>query len=254
MSLPRRLPIAAFAVVAVLGSAAVWAPPAAGADAPADCPAPAGLMQDTAKLPHLRARLAARQPIEIVAIGGASTAGKAAGSPDLAYPRRLQEALVRFYPGLPITVANKGVPRQSAAEMLARFPRDVLALHPVQVIWEVGIADAVRGTETDDFATALETGIARLKVRGIDVILMDMQFSRDVAAIIDFDSYLQALRRVAEIEDVAVFPRFEIMRSWSEEGVFHFDGVAPGERARLASRVYRCLGEALAKMIRRAVR
>lgn len=250
MSLLRRLPIAAFIVVAALGSAAARAMSSAGAG----CPVPAGLMRDAARLPHLRARLAARQPIRIVAIGGASTAGKAAGSPDLAYPRRLQEALARLYPGLAITVVNKGVPRQSAEEMLTRFSRDVLALHPVLVIWEVGIADAVRGTETDDFAAALEAGIARLKARGIDVILVDMQFSRDMAAIIDFDDTLQALRRVAEIEDVTVFPRFEIMRNWSEEGVFHFDGVAPAKRAQLAARVYRCLGEALAETIRQAVR
>lgn len=252
MSLLRRLSIAAFVVAAALGPAAARATPPVGAGA--DCPVPAALMQDTARLPHLRARLAAHRPIEIVAIGGASTAGKAAGSPDLAYPRRLQEALARLYPGLAITVINKGVPRQSAEEMLARFPRDVFAVHPVLVIWEVGIADAVRGTETDDFAAALEAGIARLKARGIDVILVDMQFSRDVTAIIDFDDTLQALRRVAEIEDIYVFPRFEIMRSWSEEGVFHFDGVAPAERAQLAARVYRCLGEALAETIRQAVR
>lgn len=249
-----RMAILVLTIAAALGPAVARAAPSAGAGTTAGCAVPAGLMQDPAKLPHLRARLAARQPVVIVAIGGASTAGKAAGSPDLAYPQRLREALARFYPGLPITVINKGVPRQSAEEMLARFSRDVLALHPVLVIWEVGIADAVRGTEIDDFAAALQAGIDRLKARGIDVILVDMQFSHDVAAIIDFDDYLQALRRVAEIDDLYVFPRFEIMRTWSEAGVFHFDGVAPAERPRLAARVYRCLGEALARTIRRAVR
>ncbi|HJU17028.1 MAG TPA: GDSL-type esterase/lipase family protein, partial [Stellaceae bacterium] len=207
-----------------------------------------------ARLPHLRARLAARQPVEIVAIGGASTAGKAAGSPDLAYPRRLQEALARDYPALPIAVVNRGVPRQSAEDMLARFPRDVLAAHPVLVIWEVGITDAVRGTDVDDFAATLQSGVDQLEQRGIDVMFVNMQFSRDMTAIIDFDEYLRALRRVAEINGLSVFPRFEMMRHWSEAGVFNFDGVAPAERARLAARVYRCIGDALADAIRRAVR
>lgn len=249
-----RMPVLAVTAAAVLGAAAAWAAPPAGARAPADCAVPAALMESAAKLPHLRARLAARQPVAIVVIGGASTAGKAAGSSDLAYPRRLQEALARFYPARSITVVNKGVPRQSAQDMLARFPRDVLAAHPVLVIWEVGITDAVRGTDIDDFAAALQAGVDRLERRGIDVMFVDMQFSRNATAIIDFDEYLNALRRAAEINGLYVFPRFEMMRYWSEAGVFDFDGAAPSARARLATRVYRCIGEALAASIRRAAR
>lgn len=252
MSTFCRASVLALTAASVLGTAVVLAASAA-AGVPAACAVPAALTQIDARLPHLRVRLAARQPVVIVAIGGASTAGKAAGSPNLAYPRRLQEALARLYSGVPITVVNRGVPRQSAEEMVARFPRDVFALHPVLAIWEVGISDAVRGTDVDDFATTLETGVAGLKAHGIDIILVDMQFSRDAAMIIDFADYLNALRRVAEIDDLYVFPRYEMMRTWSEEGVFRFDGVAPAERAQLAARVYHCIGDALAAAIQRAV-
>ena len=55
-----------------------------------DCEVPPEMMQVTAKLPHLAARLRAHEPVNIVAIGGASTTGTAAGSPELAYPHRLQ--------------------------------------------------------------------------------------------------------------------------------------------------------------------
>jgi acyl-CoA thioesterase-1 len=249
-----RMPVLAATVSAVLGTVTVWMPPPAIAGASPDCAVPAALMEDGARLPHLRARLAARRPVAIVAIGGASTAGKAAGSPDLAYPRRLQEALARRYPARAITVLNKGAPRQSAQDMLARFPRDVLAAHPALVIWEVGITDAVRGTDIDDFAAALQAGVDRLEARGIDVMLVDMQFSRNVTAIIDFDDYLNALRRTAEINGLYVFPRFEMMRYWSERGVFDFESAAPAERARLAASVYRCLGDRLADAIWRAAR
>jgi len=48
------------------------------------CEVPAEMMQVSVKLPHLAARLHAREPVNIVVIGGASTTGTAAGSPDLA--------------------------------------------------------------------------------------------------------------------------------------------------------------------------
>jgi len=50
-----------------------------------------------------------------------------------------------------------------------------------------------------------------------------------------------------------VFPRFEMMRYWSEQNVFNFDGVAKAERANLAARVYECIGRKLAEAIRLAL-
>jgi hypothetical protein len=45
-----------------------------------------------------------------------------------------------------------------------------------------------------------------------------------------------------------------MMRYWSEQNVFNFDDVAAEDRAKLAARVYDCLGQKLAEIIRRAVR
>ena len=82
-------------------------PSAAGTIA---CDVPEELMQFDDKLPHLAERLRAKEPVKIVAIGGASTTGLAAGSSELAYPHRLQEILAQWYPASPITVVNRGVP------------------------------------------------------------------------------------------------------------------------------------------------
>jgi acyl-CoA thioesterase I len=240
-------------VIVAAGAAPAFFGPSSALAAAGACTVPGELMEVDAKLPHLRAKIAARRPVRIVAIGGASTAGRAAGAPGLAYPKRLQQALARLFPSVPIIVVNKGVPRQSTREMLRRFKQDVIDEHPVLVIWETGITDAVRGTDTDDFVAALDAGIAQLKARGIDVILVDMQFSRWMTAIIDFDHYLSALRRVAEVNAVYVFPRFEMMRYWEEQNLFNFEGVARADRARLAAGVYRCIGEKLAETIRRAL-
>jgi acyl-CoA thioesterase I len=218
-----------------------------------ECATPPELLEADAQLPHLAERIKAHQPVTIVAIGGASTIGQAAGSPDLAYPHRLEQILVRKYPDSPITVVNKGVSRQSAKQMLERFPTDVFAEDPVLVIWETGINDAVRGTDIDDFAETLQNGVDQLKNRAIDIILVDMQFSRSATTVINFEDYLKALHRVGDVADVYVFPRFAMMRYWSEENVFNFDDVAADDRAKLAAGVYDCLGQKLAQVIRRAV-
>ena len=220
---------------------------------PGECEVPAELQQVDVTLPHLASRLAAKEPVTIVAIGGASTAGAAAGSPDLAYPARLREALAAKFPEAQIKVINKGVARQSAQQMVERFPSDVLAEDPVLVVWESGTVDAVRDIQVDDYAGALQRGVDELKNRAIDIILVDMQFSHSTTAMIDFQRYLLALHRVGELNGLYVFPRFEMMRYWSEQNMFNFDGVVAEERAKLAARVYDCLGRRLAHSIRLAI-
>ena len=242
-------------LLCLAGAAAVnLAMPAAGRTEPPECGVPPELSEISVKLPHLAERLGARQAVNIVAIGGASTRGAAAGAPDLAYPHRLQLALAALYPEVPISVVNKGVPRQSTQQMVERFPTDVIAEDPILVVWEAGISDAVRGIEIDDFAAALQAGIEEVKNRAIDILLVDMQFSRRTSTVIDFEQYLNALHRVGDLNEVYVFPRFAMMRYWSEQNMFNFDEVAEEERARLAAKVYDCIGKQLAQAIHTAVR
>jgi hypothetical protein len=149
-------------------------------------------------------------------------------------------------------VINKGVPRQSTQQMIERFPADVFDEHPVLVVWEAGITDAVRGVEVDNFAAALQSGIDAVKNRSIDIVLVDLQFSRKAATLIDFELYLRAIQRVGELNNVYVFPRFEIMRYWSEQHMFNFDEVSDKERPLLAANAYACLARQLAQALRLA--
>ena len=127
----------------------------------------------------------------IVAIGGGSTKGAAAGSPDLAYPHRLQVALPKRFPGCADHGRqSRGCRASRRARWCERFPTDVFAEKPVLVVWETGISDAVRGIDIDDFAAALQTGIDEVKNRAIDIVLVDMQFSRRTSTVIDFEHYL----------------------------------------------------------------
>ena len=74
-------------------AATLHLPLSSGLGGELSCDGPDELTQFDDKLPHLAERLSAKIPVKIVAVGGASTRGLAAGSADLAYPHRLQEIL-----------------------------------------------------------------------------------------------------------------------------------------------------------------
>jgi lysophospholipase L1-like esterase len=221
-----------------------------------DCSVPPELIEsEDLHLPLTTERVRAKQPVTIVAIGGASTAGTAAANPEQeAYPRRLEEDLRRRHPDVPITVVNKGVARQTTQDMVDRFPSDIYPLAPTLVVWETGTADAVRSLEVDAFATALEAGLADLKNHRLDIVLVNMQYSRNTVSVINFEPYLEAMQHTADVDDIYLFRRFEMMKYWSENGVFNFIDVPKEQRAPLAAQVYECLAERLAEAIERALR
>ena len=79
-----------------------------------------------ARARHTSATASPRKlPIKIVAIGSSSTSGAGASSPAATYPSRLEAELKARLPGLPITVLNKGIGGEEAAQMVARFDADV---------------------------------------------------------------------------------------------------------------------------------
>jgi len=242
------------ALFLALGSAAPISSAGAAETVGAECAAPAELIQDDARFPLLAQRLRNKEPVTIVAIGGSSTAGTAAGDADAAYPHQLETVLRNRYPGVSITVLNRGTVRATAAQMEARLDQDVIAAKPNLVIWEVGITDAVRSSELDAFAAALQSGIARLQEAKIEVMLMDMQYSPDTETVTNFAPYLDALHQAGDIAGAYVFQRYAIMQHWSEAGSFKLSGVPKEERPKLATRVYACLGERLADAIAYATR
>jgi lysophospholipase L1-like esterase len=237
----------------LLAAIALAALPLPALAAAPDCSVPEEILLDDPALPLVAQALHDKRPITIVAIGGAATAGTAAANPAQdSYPHRLQEVLRRRHPDVPISVLNKGVTRQTTQEMVDRFERDVYALAPMLVVWETGTFDAARNIDLDVFATALETGLAALRDHNLDIVLMNMQYSRSTDSVIDFQPYLEAMQHRADVDNVYLFRRFEMMRYWSENGVFQFADVPRERRAELATQVYNCLAERLADAIERA--
>lgn len=221
-------------------------PRALAAEGQSRCSAPSELIEDEPLLPHVSEHLKKHLPITILVIGGASTAGAAT---DNAYPHFLEAALRQRHPESTINVINRGIAGQLTEQMAERFPKDVYPQQPTLVIWETGTVDAVRAEDINSFADALSTGITALQEHKYDVMLIDMQYNPSTVSVINFQPYLDALRHTAALQDVYMFQRYDVMKYWSEAGVFDFINVPKEKRSAMAREFYECLGERLADAV-----
>jgi acyl-CoA thioesterase-1 len=218
------------------------------------CTVPEETQADIRPLGRVQAALAQRQPLVILAIGGASTAGGAAGAPEAAYPARLAALLRERHPGLATEVVNAGRPRESTRAMAERMTGLLIAHRPQLVIWETGTADAVRRIDPGDFEQALQGGIAIARARGADILLMDFQFGRGPSALIDFQPYIERLYWVADMTNVTVFRRYDMMRFWSDDGRLDLAETQGDRQRKMAATLYDCIARRLVDVIGQATR
>ena len=159
--------------------------PAVGTNASAGSLQRAPLDQVRFDLPLVRTArvLAAGQPLTIVALGSSSTYGAGASTSAASYPSRLADELGRRFPGHEITVFNRGVNGDEAADMLARFDSDVIAEKPDLVLWQVGTQlGAARQAAAAARRRCCTKGSRGCKATGADVVLIDPQYAPKVIA------------------------------------------------------------------------
>lgn len=216
----------------------------------ADCSIPAESFLFEPMLPITVGALSAGKPVTVVAIGSASTEGGAAGGAEHAWPQQFGISLGKKFPAAKISVVNLGKARQSAADMAARFEKEVIPLRPMLVVWQTGTVDAVQNVDLDYFRATLHSGFERLKAV-TEVVVMDAQFSRRTNTMIDFAPYEATIREVADTNDVPLFPRRDLMRYWLETGEITYSGSNKAERSAIARRLYGCIGRALAVFVAR---
>lgn len=215
-----------------------------------------GLKDIPGSLPRVARRIAADEPVTIVAFGSSTTVGFGTSSPAYTYPNRLADQLRRKFPTSDITVINRGMGGQDAPEMMKRFDAAVLDANPDLVIWQLGTNTVVKGDASDVAATAalLEDGIARLQARGIDVVLIDPQYVPAVAAKTDnANRMVKLLGDVARLKNVSIFPRFEVMRQWHEDEKLPFDKFVIGDGLHMNDWGYACFAQLLGDTIIKSV-
>ena len=155
---------------------------------------------------------AAGREIRLVALGDSLSAGYNLPA-SAAFPAVLEQALRQK--GLRVTVANAGVSGDTAQGGLDRLDWSV-PNGTDGVILELGANDALRGFDPATTEKALDAVIARLKARGIAVLLAGMHAPRNLGP--DYAARFDGLfPKLAQKHGVMLYP-------------FFLDGVA-GDRA-----------------------
>jgi lysophospholipase L1-like esterase len=235
------------------GGIALFSASAAALGQERECSLPESFYAFEPPLKRTARALAGGREVLIATLGGASTLGLAAGGADFAWPARLATALTEKFPSARTKVINFAVARQTAKQMVDRLDRDILSLKPTLVIWETGTMEAVRGMDVDQFRETLRTGTEQLRAARVEVVLMNMQFSRATDAMIHFDPYLTAMRELADANDVPLFRRHEIMRYWAESGLLDLRATEGEKRGRVAAKLYDCIGRTMAQFVTRGL-
>ncbi len=143
------------------------------------------------------------RPIKLVAFGDSLTAGYRLPS-EAAFPAVLERALKAK--GYAVTIANAGVSGDTTTGGLDRLDWSIPD-GTDGVILELGANDMLRGTDPAIPRKALEAMIARLKARGIPVLLAGMRASPNLGPdyVARFDAIYPDLART---HDLVLYPFF----------------------------------------------
>ncbi|WP_051512753.1 SGNH/GDSL hydrolase family protein [Skermanella stibiiresistens] len=214
------------------------------------CAAPTLVSPASARdLPRTSVALSRTRDFRVVAVGSSSTEGTGASGPTMTYPAQLDQILEARFPGAKIDVVNKGIGGETAAGTLARLDRDVLALKPDLVIWQLGTNDALRNVDAKTFATQAVEGIERIRRSGADLLLLEPQFLPKQAGNATYAAYVDAVRALGAANGVPVFRRSAVMRYWLDHKQFTATTMLSGDQLHMTDASYHCLAELMANAI-----
>jgi hypothetical protein len=232
------------------GLAAAGSACAEDAAASQACDVPPYLLSTESTLPKVAEAVKNARPLTILVVGSRSSTILASESS--AYPAKLQAALKEKLPSIPVNLSVELQNGKTAEEVDASLVKLVEAKRPTLVIWQTGTVDAMRSIDPDDFRGAIDEGVAALQNAGVDVVLVNLQYSPRTETMISAPPYLDNMRVVAQQHSIPLFDRFAIMRHWNDAGDFDLFSTFHGTD--MAKRVHACLGRALSKFVLDAAR
>jgi hypothetical protein len=234
------------AILGLILLAGLWAgPPARAEDAPPACDVPGYMLSSDSTLAKVAAAVKSGKPLNVLVVGSRSST--IASQEENAYPARLLALLKDRLGTLPVNLSVEIQGGKTAEEVAATLVKLVEAKNPTLVIWQTGTYDAIRGIDPDDFRSAVDEGVTALQKAGVDVVLVNLQYSPRTETMTSAPPYLDNMRVVAQQHDIPLFDRFAIMRHWNDSGDFDLFSATHG--VELAKRVHACLGRALTKFV-----
>lgn len=236
--------LSAILIAGLLAAAPARAEEARPEDKPV-CDVPAYLLASDSTLAKVAAAIKGGKPLNVLVVGSRSSTIVTQESS--AYPARLLAMLKEKLPSTPINLSVEIQSGKTAEEVAGTFVKLVEAKSPTLVIWQTGTFDAIRAVDPDDFRSAVDEGVAALQDAGVDVVLVNLQYSPRTETMTSVPPYLDNMRVVAQQHDIPLFDRFAIMRHWNDSGDFDLFSATHG--VELAKRVHACIGRALSKFV-----
>jgi lysophospholipase L1-like esterase len=212
------------------------------------CRAKPSLLELGAPLAIARKQLAERKQLRILSIGSSPTESYGVSNPAYAYPAQLRMGLQRALPGIDVDVVRKGFGGQDFEELAARVRAEMMPNLPSLVIWQTGTTAAMQHLPLDTFERRLRAGIGLGKSLDADFVLMTLQYAPAVVALPDEEEYERAMARVAKDLDIGLFRRYDIMRSWYDDGMPYAEFVQL-DGLHLNDFGQKCIGQLLTKSI-----
>lgn len=185
--------------------------------------------------------------VAVVAIGSSSTAGAYASSPAATYPAVLQQLLSSYPEIAAYAVTNKGLNGDTLSGTQGRLQRDVLDLHPQLVILQAGTNDAVAAqsaTSLADYTARLRTVVATLKGQTAVLLMNSQHYASEP---VGYAAYLNAMETVAREQNVALFDRYSLTKSWIDSGKYSYADMLASDGFHPNDMTYRCMAQVVAQ-------
>lgn len=216
------------------------------AEHPAECRVAEHQIENSFPLPQVARAISAKK-LDVLVVGAGSSRLPGPDGVRNAYPTRLQSALAEKLPGVTVTVTTDVKLRRTAAEMVKVLPADLAASKPALLIWQTGTVDAMQGVDQDQFSQALDAGLSIARSAGADVVLINAQYSPRTESMIALGNYSESMRWVAVQQEVPLFDRFNVMKTWADLGTFDFYSTT--KKLDMAKRVHDCIGRLLSDLV-----
>jgi lysophospholipase L1-like esterase len=134
--------------------------------------------------------------------------------------------------------------------MLRRFDRDIYALKPDLVVWQLGVNDLFRFSQTEiaGLEPAIRKAVHDVRAHGIPVILLDLQYAPRVLRASNHDAMESMIGRVAKQENAGLFQRFDLMQrlAGSAAGAV---SLTEKDGLHMTAGVHACIGQMLGDAI-----
>lgn len=203
-------------------------------------------------LPRTSARLKARQPVRILAIGSSTTAGVGSGGSGFAH--RLGPMIKSRWPDTTVEVVVSGVSGETASGAAGRMKAELAQNQPVLVVWQLGTNDANFGVSAESFRATIAGGLASIRAAGADALLVDPQYSHWAERGTRTAEFAAIIAEEGARAGVPVVRRYQAMFQLAQSNRGAFDGLISFDGLHLTATGHDCMAQQVAGTIVRTAR